>query len=411
MSAHAPRGPARQLLAALRAGEGAPPAGPLDWDAVAALACEHGVAPLLHRGLDRAGALARLPAAAREALAAARRDTAARNLLHYAEFRRIADAMAARALPLMALKGLHLAELAYADLSLRPMADIDLLVPAARVDEAAALLRGLGYGAGDAPAAIAPVLESTCAIGLTHEANGVYAELHWKLSEPGDGFAAPIEEIWQAALPCALGGARALAMPPEFLLLHVCAHLACKHLFILPLRALADIGAILRAHPGLDWDAFAAQAARHGWGRGVALALRLAREALDAPVPERVLAATGAHAIAPGLVAEALAQMLDAPRLPADVATSPNFLGLAGRGAAARIGMVLRRIFVPRAELALLYGVSARSPRLLPLYAVRLRDLVRRYGASARELDRPGSALRASAARRERLSAWIGGAT
>ncbi|MGE0876530.1 MAG: nucleotidyltransferase family protein [Burkholderiales bacterium] len=409
MSVHAPDGPARQLLGALRGGTGAPQAGPADWGAIAALACEHGVAPLLHRGLERAGGLARLPEAARAALAAARRDTAARNLLHYAEFRRIADAMAARALPLMALKGLHLAELVYGDISLRPMADVDFLVPEARVDEAAGVLRALGYGEGDAPVASAQVLESTCALGFTREANGVYVELHWKLSEPADGFAAPMREIWQAAQPCTLGGAPSLAMSPEFLLLHVGAHLACKHLFILPLRALADIDAILGAHPGLDWDAFARHAASHGWGRGVALALRLAREQLDAPVPDRALAAVGAHALAPGLVAEALAQMLDAPRLPAEVATSPNFLGLAGRGAAARIGMVLRRVFVPRAELAQLYGVSARSPRLLPFYAVRLRDLVRRYGASARELDRPGSALRDAAARRARLSAWIGG--
>ena len=66
-------------------------------------------------------------------------------------------------------------------------------------------------------------------------------------------------------------------MSPEFLLLHVCAHLACNHLFSFDLRALADIAEIGRAHPGMDWDAFAEQARMHRWQRGVALALALAR--------------------------------------------------------------------------------------------------------------------------------------
>ena len=93
------------------------------------LARLHGVAPLLHERLRATGRLPELPAETREILGAARRLTAFENLRHYAELRRIAKALNGRGIPLIALKGLHLAELVYVEPSLRPMSDMDILVP------------------------------------------------------------------------------------------------------------------------------------------------------------------------------------------------------------------------------------------------------------------------------------------
>ena len=381
-----------------------------DWNTVTTLAAGHGIAACLHQAVARIASSAAVPPDALERLLGERRATAMCNLRYTAELKRIADAMSARGIPLLVLKGMHLAELVYGDISLRPMSDIDLLVPRGQVAAAVEALQELDYGTGaDSAAAVEAALERTCALGFTHRANQVYVELHWKLSEPGDGFEAPMDEIWRSAVPASLGGAATLVMSPEFLLLHVCAHLACKHVFILPLRALVDIDLIVRTHPALDWAQVVALAGAHGWGLGVALALRLAHEQLDTPVPDAVLASIGAAAIEPALLDQALAQMLAAPLVPAEVMTSPNFLDLAGVGFAARLRKVLARLFLSRAELALLYGVPERSPRLLLYYAVRLRDLLLRYSGSAGVLLDADSTLAAVAARRASLAAWMRG--
>ena len=105
-------------------------------------------------------------------------------------------------------------------------------------------------------------------------------------------------------------------MSPEFLLLHVCAHLACNHAFSFSLRALCDIAEIVRVHPALDWAAVVEHGSRHYWKRGVGAALRLARDQLGVPVPAPALAALGGDTLDPALLAEALAQVLSATSLP-----------------------------------------------------------------------------------------------
>lgn len=412
----APTGPARILLAALRRGCAAStlqhPAilGAADWEAVVSLALNHGVAPLLHQVLKDAGALDSLPPKSRENLMNERRTTAMRNLRHYAEFARVSHAMAERGIPLMALKGLHLAELVYGDISLRPMADLDILVPRARVAEASAALQALDYKA-DTNFSIASdvIVESKFNLGFSHCKYDVYTELHWGISGPGDVYQAPMEEIWRAAVPARLGGIDTLVMSPAFVLLYICAHLACNHAFAFDLRAIMDIAEIVRAYPQLDWSAFSDHANRHGWRRGIAAALLLAREHVGVPIPDEVLATVGAHAPDPALLADALDELIGSPQLPRDLIRAPNVMSLATLGVAGRLATILRRIFVARTELALLYSVRRDSPRLPFFYAVRLHDLLRKYMASTWVLRGSHPELSETVARRARLAKWISG--
>jgi len=99
-----------------------------------------GLAPLLHRALSDAADL-------RAALFAPDyRHSTVSNLLRLGQARRVRQALAARDLPCVLLKGgAFLARLAPGDPGIRPMADIDLLVDPARFDEAAHVLSGLGF--------------------------------------------------------------------------------------------------------------------------------------------------------------------------------------------------------------------------------------------------------------------------
>jgi len=384
---------------------------PTAWEEILALALSHGVAPLLHRSLQAGGGLAALPEPLRARLDEERRATAFANLRRCAAFRDIAHAFAQRDIPLMALKGLHLAELVYRDISLRPMDDVDILVPRAELGNAVATLQHMDYGPEeDMSGAAVARIDTSHAVALEHRGQGAMIELHWTLGERDYGYESPVAEIWRTAAPGRLADAEVQLMSPEFLLLHVCAHLACNHTFLLGLRALCDVAEIVRACPALDWAVVIDQGRRHGWGRGVAAALRLARDQLGAPVPGEVLAALGADALAPEMLSEAIEHLLSSHEIPDDLSAVPNFLAFVGRrGVRGKLAIFWGRVFMPRAELALKYGVPEGSPRLNLYYAVRLRDLVRQYAARAWTTQVSDPQFRETVARHERLAGWIAG--
>jgi len=374
---------------------------PQTWNQMLELALRHGVAPLLHRALQSGGALAGLPDPVRARLEEERRATALVNLRNLGQFRRIAQALRERDIPVIALKGLHLAELVYRDISLRPMSDLDILVPHSQVKLAVAALLTLEFEVNRG-------LPSGYDVGLTHRDLGMLVEVHWTLAQPSEPYTPPIEDIWRLAVPARIGDADAHVMSPEFLLLHVCAHLAYHHLFALDLRALCDIAEIVHAYPGLDWAAVVDRGGRHGWGRGVAAALRLARDHLGAAVPADVLAAMAGDTLDPELLDDALEQLATFVEFSPELRFAPTLMALtSSTSVGEKIATLWKRIFVPRAELGLIYGVPEHSARINLYYAVRLRDLVRRYAASARELNASGPQLAATTARSARLARWI----
>ncbi|MBE0623732.1 MAG: nucleotidyltransferase family protein [Burkholderiales bacterium] len=384
---------------------------PHAWEEIVSLALDHGVAPLLHRSLQASGVLAALPEHLRARLDEDRRATAFANLRNCAAFRDIARKLRRRNIPLMALKGLHLAERVYRDISLRPMGDVDILVPQAELGNAVATLQRMEYGPEeDMSSAADAMLELGHAVALGHRSLGTLIELHWTLGEPGYGYEAPVEEIWRTAAKGTLADAEVQLMSPAFMLLHVCAHLACNHTFLLGLRGLCDIAEIVRTCPALDWTVVVDQGRRHGWERGVGAALRLARDHLGAAVPGDVFAALGADTLDSAMLSEAIEHLLSSHEIPGDFATAPNFLAFVERrGIADKLALFWRRVLMPRAELALKYGVPERSPRILFCYAARLRDLVRQYAARAWTIHFSDPQFREAVARHARLALWLAG--
>ncbi len=371
------------------------------WDEILELALRHGVAPLLHRALLSGNALAGLPNSVRARLEDQRRATALDNLRNLGQFRRIAQALRAQDIPVIALKGLHLAELVYRDISLRPMSDLDILVPHSQLKPAVVSLRTLGFDPNRG-------LPSGHDVGMTHRDLGILLEVHWTLAEPTEPYTPPIEDIWRLAVPARLGDSDTQVMSAEFLLFHVCAHLAYHHLFALDLRALCDIAEILHAYPALDWRVMAERGRRERWGRGVAVALRLARDQLGAEVPAEALAELSGDALDPQLLDDALEQLVNFVGLSMELRFAPNLMALTGAsGLGEKMTTIWNRIFIPRSELGLIYGVPERSWRINLFYLVRLWDLVRRYAASTRNLKVQGPQIAATAARQARIAKWI----
>lgn len=385
---------------------------PAQLDEFLRLAFEHDVAPLVHRSLQSSGALDALPATECARLESDRRGTALENLRKYGEFNRIAQALGRNGIPVIALKGLHLAELVYADISLRSMSDLDLLVPAERLGEAYKVLQALEYGTVESMrGAVQDILAtSKCELGLAHRRSNLWLELHWTLSEPPERYAGLLEDAWRTAVRVKLGDADASVLSPELLLVHVCVHLAYSHVFVSTVRALCDVAEIVRVHPGLDWAAVSGIARKHGFARGVAATLRLAADNLAVQVPEAVRETLGVDTLDPVLLADAAEHLLSSIDIPHELRTGPNVVAVAGGDRLAeRLALLWNRVFVTPAELTLLYGVPEGSPWLGFYYVVRLRDLARKYGAGLRLLKGADPDLAAAAARHARLARWVSG--
>jgi hypothetical protein len=188
----------------------------------------------------------------------------------------------------MVLKGVPLGLQYYRDLSLRPMADVDVLVPTGAAEEAMAVLEADGW----------PVsrrkLRDWHGTGLVHP-DGRTLDLHWHVSiwllladEPRTD-----DDFWSASVPIEVSGLPLRALCPADQLLHVCIHGAWSVSYA-QVRWIADAATVVRAAgDNLDWDRLTAQVSRRRVMLPVGTALRYLAEEFDVPVPARVLATLG----------------------------------------------------------------------------------------------------------------------
>ncbi len=117
-----------------------------DWTQLSDLAEHHGLAPLLHAHLTAAGVEPPRPARrCLHALVARHRHA---NLVRLGVLRDVLDAFELAGIAALVLKGAALAHLIYPDVGLRPMCDVDLLVPEGRTASAQRVLTELGFDTG-----------------------------------------------------------------------------------------------------------------------------------------------------------------------------------------------------------------------------------------------------------------------
>jgi hypothetical protein len=153
-----------------------------NWSALCAVAEVHGMAPLVFNRLAQTGMLSRVPPAAAESLAASYRATWIHNRQLRGEQTAIITALAAQGVEVMVVKGVALAARYYAELALRPVSDIDLLVRHGDVEQCGVVLRELGYRVvlgTDDPLGFNALMYRT---RVYRKAPGFVVEVHWELS-------------------------------------------------------------------------------------------------------------------------------------------------------------------------------------------------------------------------------------
>ncbi|MBP7148407.1 MAG: nucleotidyltransferase family protein [Acidobacteria bacterium] len=281
--------PARALAAAIHpqhAGPAVLRAAAERLDALAPLAREHRVSGLLARALERSGVMQRLASDAwlrlRRDLLDAQHERAALEQV----FREAADALDAAGIRFVALKGLALGALAYAEPSLRPISDVDLLVAPAQLDAAVEALAARGFGR-PSEADRAFWREAYYNIPLAAPGGHGSVEIHWSIAQRGR-HAPDVAGILERARDLPLAG-RAARIPGEAdLVLHQALHLA-YHYFQPKLIWIHDLALLFGSARDTDEVVERARA----WGMTVPLALAVAH----------------AEKVFPGCVAPALARL------------------------------------------------------------------------------------------------------
>lgn len=244
--------------------------GPLDWPRFARALVWHRVVPVAQRCLE-AACPDHLPPDVRADLAARARHSAQRNEVLAAELVVLMTALEAGGIAAVPLKGPLVATRAYGGLALRWSGDLDIAVPTSDYARGRRLLMERGYTE-DATRGAFVRKDGHVTVDLQHRG--------W-FSSPLD-LALPWDRLGQASLL----GTSIPTLDVEDMLIHLCAH-GAKHCWD-RLGWVCDVAELCRSHPHIAWSVVTNRARALRLERVLGLGLALARDLLDADIPETV---------------------------------------------------------------------------------------------------------------------------
>lgn len=191
-------------------------------------------------------------------------------------------------IPAMLLKGAALLHAYYRDYALRPMNDVDVMVPVEQAESAIELLKNNGY----IPDSVSPLPFSERYIPLIHAygfsiSGRVSLDLHWHLLEecrqPGAD-----DDFWEGASTMDFCGMAVPILNPADQLLHILVH-GMRWNPTPPVRWVADAMIILRSSDLMDWARIVRQCKNRNLSLPVLDALQYLHDVFYAPVPAYVL--------------------------------------------------------------------------------------------------------------------------
>lgn len=334
--------------------------GDVGWDPFVHHALTQGVAPLIYDSLPDDHEI--VPPSVKDKLREAYYTSATRNALLYQGLEQIVYELHKANVPVILLKGAALAQRVYGNIALRPMGDIDLLVPTGmmpRIEDALAELGYLILHRAD------PLLRHAT---FTRTDRGVtlHLEVHQHIvSSPHYRAAIPEEWLWQRPIELSIGNVPGLMLSPEATTVHCCLHYL-DHISIEGgLLWLWDIVEVARNLP-VDWQSMADISAAFRIALPVRAILLKCRELLGLAVPEHALSTI--LSLQPGFAERKAYQFCLSPRRSTASKTLFDFVTTPGLLARARF--LSSRLFPSREYMKTRYSI--RNPRLVPLYYPRM---------------------------------------
>ncbi|OAD22803.1 hypothetical protein THIOM_001382, partial [Candidatus Thiomargarita nelsonii] len=257
-----------------------------DWESLVQFAVRQRVAPLLYHRLKTVYPNVNIPASLKHKLQKIYLASDMRNTSLYNDLSQIIRAL--QYIPVIVLKGAHLAAVVYSNITLRSMGDMDILVRKTDLLKAEEKLLEMGYSSFRVN-----VIEVASAkhhhLPPLVKQGAVPVEIHWTINHPTSPFTIDIEGLWNRARPATIAGVEVLVLSPEDLLLHLCLHTAFQDRFLTGLRPFCDIWETIRHdRDEIEWEQVRLRARQWGATNSVYLTLYLAKAFFGAAVPDEV---------------------------------------------------------------------------------------------------------------------------
>lgn len=287
---------------------------PVEWEQLVVSAKQHGVAPLLHYALHATDVVIPIPPHLWQTLQQEYYLTTAYNTLLYREMNHALTVLQQDHIPVVVLKGAALANTLYPEIGLRPMADIDLLVPYHHLERAVEIVCSLGYDSS----------EKRAGFGRAHMhhislhnrfAHRPILEIHHDLIIWGNDCRPPSLDwfwsqtwVWPPAHksnasgdggpPGHTGSLVTIAQfSPAANLLYLAAHITLQHgIAWSKLIWLYDVHLLLTHHAeDIDYDDLLTQARSLRWSAALHMTLAQTQQCFGSPLPHGLLDALKAQ--------------------------------------------------------------------------------------------------------------------
>jgi hypothetical protein len=248
----------------------------VDWNALVQIALDHGVMPLLYRGLSRDGRY-RAPELVLERLRHQYRTNCRVSVYLVRELLDLLALFEREGIRAFPLKGPVLAATLHGHVGARQFGDLDVFVPPADAVRAIDLVRSSGYTLRRS--------RKTDASAIKAGPQGrVQLDLQWALARKVYRFPIALEDMWDGLRPVFIAGTRVWQPAPDDSIVVLCAH-ASKHGWS-SLVWIADVAASASKHRDeIDWMGLLRRAERRGGRRQLLLGLRLAADLLSVEIP------------------------------------------------------------------------------------------------------------------------------
>ncbi len=262
-----------------------------NWDELAQMAIDRGMAPLLYKKLGLLSSASMIPDPAKQKLQGAYYRTLSRSMVLYDAFRKAAEAITAAGIQVVALKGIYLSEWLYKDIGLRQFSDIDLLVKKEDGEKCLEILAGLGYKESGSSVSAMIAKESGQIHYTPRVLNGVSIEIHTSLDRIKNGRQLNPELLIEKSEPVIIYNVSINTLQFYDLIIHLNIHLD-KHFKEgqANFTGFIDIANLLSMHENeLDWNTLKARCDDYKCEETVFKYLMLISKYFNAPVPDKII--------------------------------------------------------------------------------------------------------------------------
>ncbi|TGO02861.1 hypothetical protein PN36_17935 [Candidatus Thiomargarita nelsonii] len=347
-----------------------------DWESLVQFAVKQSVAPLLYHRLKTVYPKANIPASLKQNLQKFYLASVMRNTHLYSELSEVLKALRNEDIPVILLKGAHLAQTIYGNTVLRSMCDVDILIKKTDLLKAEEKLLEMGYSSSREDD-----IDVACAkhhhLPPLVKQGSAPIEIHWTINHPIHPFTIDTEGLWKRARPTTIAGVEVLVLSPEDLLLHLSLHSAYNNFFKQGLRSLCDIFETIRHYQNeIDWTQLEHRASQWNAKNPVYLILRLARELLPANVPDELLNALKPKKFDERLMVCANEQIFAKENDTTNILPYGNLRGLVPERQGKSVSMP--KMLSPTI-IAQIYKLPQNSWRIYLYYPIRLTDLFLKY--------------------------------